>query len=104
MIIGQYEIEIKVPIQEELKKGLIFGQKARPPIGIILGFVDYSHEVMPLMQTLSQATRAYIVNAGGLSGFLVKYDIMKHLKAAEQVGQLEHAKKWQVIHLRVLKS
>ena len=51
------------------------------------------------MQTLSHGTRAYIVNAGGLPGFLSKYDIIAHLKTADQAGQLEHAKKWQVIDM-----
>ena len=56
---------------------------ARPTIGIIFGFVGHSHEVIPLMQTLSHGTRAYITNADGLHGFVMTFDISKHLKEAE---------------------
>ena len=40
--------EIKVEIKEDLKKVLIFGLHSRLPIGTILGFVGYRHDVMPL--------------------------------------------------------
>ena len=93
------EFDIKVQIKDELKKGLIFGLKARPTIGITLSFVGYRDEVMPLMQTLSHATRAFIVNANGLPGFVVQFDIVKHLKEEDKAGKLENAKKWQVIDL-----
>ena len=73
---------------------MIFGLEARPPIGIILGFVSNSHEVTPLMQTISHATRAYIVNADGLPGFLVDVDIIEILKAADESEELEHCEKW----------
>ena len=43
------ELDIKVLIREDLKKGLIFGLEARLPIGIILGYFAYRHQVMPLM-------------------------------------------------------
>ena len=64
------DFDIKVQIREELKKGLIFGLQARLPIGIILGFTGFRYEVYQIMQTLSHSTRAYIVNANGLNGFL----------------------------------
>ena len=64
-------LQILVPIREELKKNLIFGIEARLPIGIILGFYGFRHQVMKLMQCLSHGTRAYIVNADGLPGFVL---------------------------------
>ena len=77
-----------MPIKEELKKGLIFGLEARPPIGIVLGFFGYQHQVMKLMQCLSHGTRAYIVNADGLPGFVLKFDIPRFLREADEAGQL----------------
>ena len=72
--------DIKEPIKDELRKNLIFGLQARPPIGIILGFVGYRNQVIPLMQVLSHSTRAFIVNANGLPGFVLTFDIRKFLK------------------------
>ena len=86
--------DVKVTIKEHLKKGLVFGLKARLPIGIILGFVGYRHEVMPIMQTLSNATRAYIINANGLPAFVFEVKIMTILREADKRGQLENAKRW----------
>ena len=77
-----------MPIKEELKKGLIFGLEARPPIGIVLGFFGYQHQVMKLMQCLSHGTRAYIVNAEGLPGFVLEFDIIRFLRKADEAGQL----------------
>ena len=93
-----------VSIKEELRRALIFGLKARPPIGIILGFMAYRHEVIPMMQTLCHATRAYITNADGLPGFVVEFDIINCLQTADKVGHLEHAKRWQVIDLRTIEQ
>ena len=67
-----HNFDINVPIKEELKKGLIFGIHARPPLGVINGYVGYHHEVISLSQTLSHSTRAFISNAECLPGFLVK--------------------------------
>ena len=77
-----------MPIKEELKKGLIFGLEARPPIGIVLGFYGYQPQVMKLMQCLSHGTRAYIVNADGLPGFVLELDIIRFLREADEAGQL----------------
>ena len=35
--------DIKVAIRDELKKDLIFGIEARPPIGLILGFTGFRY-------------------------------------------------------------
>ena len=91
--------DIKVQIKEDLKKSLIFGLQARLPIGVILGFVGYRHHVLPIMQTLSHSTRAYIVNSDGLQGFVIAFDIINHLKKLDEAGRLEHARKWQVFDL-----
>ena len=91
--------DILVPIRNELRKHLIFGIEARLPIGMILSFYGYHHQMMRLMQHLSHGTRAYIVNANGLPGFVLKYDIIRHLKQADKDGQLENFRKYQVIDL-----
>ena len=94
--------DIKVKIREELKSSLIFGLQARPPIAHILAYFGYSYEVMHLMQTLSHATRAFFVNADGLQGFLVQFDLITFLEDAEDKGQLEKAKEWQVLQLETI--
>ena len=71
--------DAKVAIRDEFRKELLFGLEARLPIAMILGLSDHRHEVLPAMQTISHATRAYIINADGLPGFVVSYDISKHL-------------------------
>lgn len=87
------EFDIRVPIKESLRRGLIFGLQARPPIGIILGFFGYREKVINLLQILSHSTRAYIINAGGLPGFLIRIDVMNYLREADESGQLENARK-----------
>ena len=70
-----------MPIRDELKRNLIFGIGARLPIGIILGFYGFLYDVMELMKYLSHGTRAYIINADGLPGFVLKgFDIVRLLK------------------------
>ena len=72
-------LDIKVSIKEELKSVLIFGLQARPPIAHILSFLGYIHEVMPIMQTLSHSTRAYVINTDGLKSFLVGGGLPRYL-------------------------
>ena len=55
------KLETLASIRDELRKELIFGIEARPPIALILGFSGYSHQVMPLTQKLQHATRAYVI-------------------------------------------
>ena len=59
---------------------------------------------MRLMQCLSHGTRAYIVNADGLPGFVAEFEIMPFLRKADRAGQLEHARKYQVIDLSIVES
>ena len=91
--------DIKTPIKNELLKGLIFGLESRLPIGIIIGFVGYRDHVLPLLQTLSHATRAYLINAEGLPGFVKTFDIMKPLKEANKARWLNDARKLQYIDI-----
>ena len=56
------------------------------------------------MQCLSHGTRAYIINADGLPGFVLKFDIARHLKQADEAGQLEHARRYQVIDISKVES
>ena len=86
--------DIKVPIKDELKSGLIFGIDARPPLGLIAGMIGYRHEVLSLMQTLSHSSRAYILNAKGLKGFVPQEPIIKILMDADEKGLLDHTRKW----------
>ena len=78
--------DIKVKVKEDLKKGLIFNFRSRLPIGIVLAFFGYRHEVMPLLQTLSHGSRAFIWNADGLRGFVLEIPILKVLKEAVENG------------------
>ena len=91
--------DIKVQIKEDLKKCLVFGLGARLPIGLVLGFTGFSHEVLQIKQTISHSTRAYLCNANGLQGFILKLDILKMLTDAEKNEQLERITKYQTIDL-----
>ena len=46
------------------------------------------------MQCLSHGTRAFMVNADGLPGFMLEFDIIQYLKQANAAGKLENAKKF----------
>ena len=65
-------LDTKVPIQENLKKELIFGINARLPIALVAGLSGYRDEILTVMQTLSHSSRAFTVNADGFKGFLVE--------------------------------
>ena len=93
-----------LPIRYELRKELIFGLESRLPIAIILGYSGYQHQVMPLMQRLSQTTRVYVINANGLPSFLKPLEIIKVLKDAEKSGHLDRAKKYQLIDMRIVEA
>ena len=74
------KFDIKVTIKKKLKKSLIFGIRARPPIGILLGFLGFRDEVIPILQAISHGTRAFIINANGLPGFIVRRGIIHILE------------------------
>ena len=67
---------------------------ARPPIGHIMGYYGYSDEVMQLMRTLSHATRAFIINANGLRGFVIQVSLIRILKDADKEDKFQQAKTW----------
>ena len=98
----QTQFKTKVALKEDLKKILIFGIEARLPIGLILGFYGYRHEVMPLMQNLSHGTRAYICNAEGLPGFVIWFDVIYEMKLA--MKNIPEISKWQKIDASLLKK
>ena len=93
---------IRVSVKAELKQGLIFGLRSRLPIAVILGFLGHRHEVVPILQSLSHGTRAYIINADGLPGFLNSMKFIDFLREADKKGQLEHLKKWQVFDIEIV--
>ena len=43
------KFDIRVPIKDDLRKGLILGLQARLPIGIILGFLGHQLYIFPLL-------------------------------------------------------
>ena len=49
---------------------------------------------MKVMQCLSHGTRAFTINADGLPGFVLEFDIVRHLKRADMAGKLGHARKY----------
>ena len=80
--------DVKVQIKEDLKKCLILNLRSRLAIGVVLGFVGWRHEVIPILQSLSHSTRAYIINANGLTGFLLSMNLIQFLQEADQDGKL----------------
>ena len=93
-----------LPIRDDLRRDLIFGVEARLPIANILSYSGYQHQVMPLMQNISHTTRVYVINANGLPGFVQTFDIAKHLKAADEAGQLKRARMYQLINMDTVKE
>lgn len=66
-------------------KGLPFrGIQSRNATAVILSFFGMAENVLVMMRKLSHQTRAYIFNAGGLKGFLVREPIIWGLLEAEE--------------------
>ena len=85
------EWDILVSIKPEFSKKKPFegkGITARASTAIILAYYGYSFDVLALMQELSHKTRAYIWNAEGLPGFLVKADLLHVLSCLDKRGDL----------------
>ena len=85
-----------MPIREDLLRVLPFeGIQSRHATAVILSFVGYLHQVPGILQKLSHKTRAYIVNADGLKGFLVKLGkVLQIIKAAEKSGEIDEVLMW----------
>ena len=61
----------KVMIRDECRRKLPFGNlKTRNGTAIVLSYYGNNVEVFELMQTTSHLSRAFIINANGLKGFL----------------------------------
>ena len=94
-LIMSEKFENFVQIRDEYKSSLIFGLGARLPIAIVVSFLGFRHQAMPLMQSLSHRTRAYTINADGFANFVIRMEtIAKTLRDANERGELEDAKKW----------
>ena len=92
--------DTKVPLNRDYQKVMSLpGIPARGPTAIILSFLSYKHDAIPILQHLSHGSRAYIHNAGGLKGFLIEFNLIDFLKNSEKVSN-----KWQNVDFRVLRQ
>ena len=99
--------DIVVPIKEEHVKSMPFEDKgitARSSCAIILAFFGYCSDVLALMQELSHKTRAYIWNAQGLPGFLIKADLLHIHTQLDKKGDLKKITKNQDFTLETIKA
>ena len=85
---------ILVAIRDEMRKGQPFNSKlpSKNATAIIFSFTDRRAEVCQLLQKLSHQSRAYCIQQGGLTGFLVPNPAyFKHLgqKSRAVVRSLE---------------
>ena len=78
--------------------------QAREATAIILGFLGYRHHVLPLLQTLSHKSRAFIWKANGLPGFVEQFNVINALREAKQSGKLDWILKWQMINFNDLEK
>ena len=80
---------MKVSLREDFLKKLPFSKlQSRLVVAKVLSYFGDSDQVYYLMQTTSHRTRAYITNASGLKGFLVR-GVISILKEAESSGELK---------------
>ena len=71
---------MKVAIRDDLRKKHPF--PALPSLLIaatVLSYVGYDEDVCSMLQQISQASRAYIVEREGLPGFLLRFTIIEWL-------------------------
>ena len=68
--------DVIVPLKEDQKKLSIFGLSSKPALGLIQRFAGKPHEVLPVMQKLSNDTRTFTWNENGFSRTIFMPDIM----------------------------
>ena len=79
-----------VEVRDELLKGMpVQKLQSRPVHAIILSFYGYQPQVCHMLQRLCHTSRAFIINSGGLAGFLVKFDLIDLLREEERRGNFE---------------
>ena len=59
----QLKFDIKVPLRADYKKGPTFGILASEPFCYMLGYIGYHHEVVGMLQILSDDSRLFVANA-----------------------------------------
>lgn len=72
---------------------------SRHAMAVVLSYFGYFEDVIDLMQVLSHSTRAYIVNANYLRGFLIGSKILFLIRK-----HFEVCSKWQLIDLENIRN
>ena len=70
------EIKAHLSIKQDKLKSLPFkGLQSRLVTATVLQYTGYKEDVLPMMQKLSESSRAFIYNASGLKGFLIAANV-----------------------------
>ena len=80
------------------------GVNAREAMATIWSFVGWKHEIIEILQKLSQRSRAYLYNANGLRGFALEMRVMRVVKKLAAKNLLDEISKWQCINLDELED
>ena len=97
------ELTFNVPIKPELSKALPIPElQSRHAIAIVFSFVGFSAEVIDLLQNLNHKTRAYICNAKGLQGFLIKEPIFSALMSLKNPEEFNKVTKWHNVDMKLV--
>ena len=87
--------DIRVEIKADQLSSLPFKDlQSRVCTATILQYTGYQQQIILLLQKLSHKSRAYIFNANGLQGFLIKEDYLSVLKSAHADGLWERVTRW----------
>ena len=96
---------IIVPIKQELSKVLPFdGLQSRNVHAMVLTYLGFKEDVFVVMQKTNHKSRAYIMNAEGLKGFLISglKLILNTLINSQYTAEIDKVAKWQVCDLPVI--